>query len=360
MSGNRNSKYREYMVRSLNHPSYTTQKKRRKILKQLLNSKIINKDESINDMNLIDIVRDDDTRLGKVINKIEEYEFYNDYTYAFIYSLAEQDGSLSFDDFASTIKEIVDNSIGLNPLATDWLNTIIEKPTFLEDEENIFFKFSLVKHKLETGKDGIKHPIVCQFYKKLKIVTLFFNKLPSAYAEDIAYIDNANTIKRWFKNNFNINLIEFNSFRASSNLWNEREKDPIAYKNITEFTEHSLDSEHGVIKLKANKKNKLAMMDNLRDVVKTFESENDKQKMLDFFEKYKNSNIFLKRGLTWHWEYGTSQTSKISVEFKKNYLESGKTLIHFRYHNQSKERIDHVINDIKEHRELPPRAITTE
>lgn len=351
---NENDDYRSHMVNGL--VDYTDSEEKR-IKKILVNESLFNKEE-VKDKKLGELIASDD-RYADIVKYIEKFEYRKRYTFAFMYSLSSQEEHDSFDDFLEKVNSIIqedETNESLNPLEADWLSKKIEMPTLYETEESIFFKFSLVHSKLESNSDSKKYPILCQFFKEEKVIALFFETISNSYGEDKKYITNAQSIERWFKDNFNIKFMDYNSFRAAKNLKEEKRKYPLEYEYLTRYREKAHDQYRGTINLVANANDKLTFIEELEELQSQLHCDADKQLVDNLLDQYDVAYDFMVRGFTWHWEYSGLQTSKINVVFKKNYLESGKTLIHFYSHNQNKERVNYVIRDVKKHREVPSRT----
>lgn len=351
---NENENYRNYMIRGLGDYTQSEEKKiKRRLTKQGLFTK-----EEIKDIKLGELIAQND-KYVEIINLIEQFEYEKKYTFAFMYSLSSEEGYDSFDTFMENVSSKIKNGEVdevLNPLKADWLSKKIEMPTLYETEKSIFFKFSLVHSMVEGNGNTKKYPIVCQFFKEEKVAVLFFEVIPTAYGDDKKYITYAKSVEKWFENNYNIKMMDYNSFRAAKNIKEEKRRYPLDYENITRYREKAHDQHRGTINLVANANNKLTFIEELEELQKKLQCDADKELVGDLLAQYEIAYDFMVRGFTWHWKYNGSSTSKINVVFKKNYLESGKTLLHFYSHNQDKERIDYVIGDIKKHREVSPRA----
>ena len=327
---------------------YLNKDEQKNILKQIEDKGIIIGLES--DIVLNGLLRDldDIEKIKEIIKLIEEYEYKKMYTYSFMYEINYKKEEL--------LKKIKENSEIFNKNELDEYSNKIEKPSLKIEENKIYIKFAkVVKHK-ETAK-YIKYPTIVEIFLEENFFQIKFEPLESGYQ-----IENQNIflkicadIELWIEKELKINFKDMKTFEKASDLIVEINKNSQDYENVSEFLDYGKDQHDGDIKIKANRKNKLPLFYELRNLLDKFECENDKEILETFLQKLDVTIERYKRGIEWSWRYGNSdKKSRIILVFTKQYNQTSKTLVHMYYNSQLMERRDYVIKYIARYNRAQP------
>lgn len=338
---NKNDKYREILINTLSKTSIYNDLQKRAILRKLKKDKII---ELIGTTDLIELIRDDNEKVSLITDIIEEYEIEKPYNYFFLYLVNNAD----------SIEKIEEHLEKMNTENRDCLSTELEKPKYNVNEKDkiITLKFSYVLAR--EGQPNIKYPLLCDFIEiKDEIFLRFsFGIIPDSYKDEEFYLRLSYRVEKWLKDNLEIELYNVNTFNAVENMLEYKKEHPALLEHITEHSQCSNDLFQGNLKLRANDKEDLPLLAELNGIVEKFESEKDKELMNFFFKKLKQTSDFYQRGLKWHWEISENKEETLVLEFKKNYMKSGKTFVHIHRNKLSKEMVNDVIKDLAQYRDL--------
>ena len=332
-----NSDYKSIILKTLkSENSYYLNKDKMNIFKKSIHEIDFFgiKETSLNDINIFDIIKDEDTG-DELVKQLEVFEFYKPYFYGIMYT------------YTGNIEKA--KIVGINKMEVDSLFNMPKSPKLIEDEEFIYLKFSLVITSKDESNSKIKYPVVCKFNKKENYLVIFFDTLKETYQEGKVKIDGKeiniyskimDQIEKWISKNINIKLSYHPTFKISSVFSDTvKERD-----DLEEFTEYLNDKSNGNRKLRADINGELPFFGKFDLFIDTLPDEKSKEMVKKFLEKYKKTCDFYQRGFRWLFEHNKN----LKVEFKRSIFNDARDLIHFHSHCLESRRVDYVIRDIIE------------
>ena len=338
------SDYARYISNSLIEYRYLNKRQVRKILKMLKKREIINdinsdidcKEDLINKLN--------SKKREKVLKVIEEYEYQKPYKYSILYEIED------LSNIEEKVKKVINSRKGFLEPEIDYLSQVFRKPSIINEENLLEFKFSYIIKNREDDSTTIKYPVVVVIHKKSSILQIKFDSLSVDYKIGNYFVAINKKIKAWFEKILKMKLIHVNVLKIVANIVEKKENNPEEYEEVTEYIKDLEDRYNGRTSLKANNNDDLPIIDQLKSLSESFENEEDRLLLEDFIEDFEAGVKYHERGLKWKREGKTGRKIKQIVSFKKNYSNEGFTLCHFYGGNQTKERMNYVIRYLGKHK----------
>lgn len=330
----------EIMVNTISNTQYMTKGRLKKFLKQY-NYCNDNKFDVYKEM--LSIIN---SSSENVIKQLQLYEFEKNYKYFSLYKA-------NCDEIENKIENI---KYMLNDNEFDFISNDIEKPSIKKYSNEIDIKFSLLLNDVSNNKI-IKYPIIATIFKDSGLVCIKFCSVSEDYYEDEFYININNKVKYWIKDNLDLSLEEFDSLNVFKSLYYDIRSNPDAYINESIHSILMDDEMNGRSYFRASDKDMLPFLDDLLKLVKEFENENDKQRVLEYINRYESEAIVRSMGITWKSRFSNSRgkmgniTVSIGKAYSVNNLDSKLTyefLLHHIHQNSgiNRERINYVIRYI--------------
>ena len=330
----------EIMANTIFNTQYITKGRLKKFLKQYGYCDDDKADVYKEILNIIEVGSEN------VIEQLQEYEFEKNYKYFSLYKV----NCNGIDDKLESIKNI------LNSDKIDFISRQIENPSIKKYSNEIDIKFSLLLHDVSSNKT-IKYPIVTTIFKDIGLVCIKFCSVSEDYYEDEFYININNKVKCWISDKLDLKLDEFDSMNVFKSLYYKIRSNPDAYPNESIHSILMDDEMNGRSYFRASDKDMLPFLDDLLKLVKEFENENDKKKVLLYIDRYESEAIVRSMGITWKNRFSNSRgkrgniTVSIGKTYSVNNLDSKVTyefLLHHIHQNSgiNRERINYVIRYI--------------
>ena len=265
----------EIMVNTIFNTQYMTKGRLKKFLKQ---HNYCNDDKSDVYKEIVSVIN---SSTEKIVTQLQEYEFEKNYKYFSLYKV-------DCNGVDANIETIEDK---INSKEVDFISRDIEKPSIKKYSNEIDIKFSMGLQDSSSNK-MIKYPIIATIFKDIGLVCIKFCSVSEDYYEDEFYININNKVKDWLKDNLNLNLVEFDSMKVFKSLYYKIRSNPDEYP---EESIHSIlmdDEMNGRSYFRASDKEMLPFLDDLLNIVKDFENENDKKKVLAYIDRYESEAMF--------------------------------------------------------------------
>ena len=282
----------------------------------------------------------------KVVKQLQEYEFDKKYKYFSLYKV-------NCDEIDNKIATISDK---INHEELDFISNDIDKPSIKKYTQEIDIKFSL-QLKDSSSNKIIKYPIIATLFKDIGLVCIKFCSVSEDYYEDEFYVNINNKVKNWLKENLELSLEEFDSMTVFKSLYNNIRSNPTAYPNESIHSILMDDEMNGRSYFRASDKEMLPFLDDLLNLIKDFENEKDKNKILRYIARYESEAIVRSMGITWKSRFSNSRgkVGSITISIGKAYSVNNpdskimyEFLLHHIHQNEgiNRERINYVIRYI--------------
>lgn len=330
----------EIMFNTIFNTQYMTKGRLKKFLKQ---HNYCNDDKADVYKEIVSVIN---SSTEKIVTQLQEYEFEKNYKYFSLYKV-------DCNEVDANIETIEDK---INSKEVDFISRDIEKPSIKKYSNEIDIKFSMGLQDF-SGNKMIKYPIIATIFKDIGLVCIKFCSVSEDYYEDEFYININNKVKDWLKDNLNLNLVEFDSMKVFKSLYYKIRSNPEEYPEESIYSILMDDEMNGRSYFRASDKEMLPFLDDLLNIVKDFENENDKKKVLEYINRYESEAIVRSMGITWKRIFSNSRgkigniTVSIGKTYSVNNLDSKimyEFLLHHIHQNEgiNRERINYVIRYI--------------
>lgn len=287
--------------------------------------------------------------LEELSEKFHDYEYDKSYKYFTLYHVEE----VSWEDDLSNIEEITSEQEVYTEfdeeLSFNELNPSIKKYDSLNELD---IKFTLIRENEITG-ENIKYPIVATIFKDINLVSIKFCSVSERYIEEGSYIDINNLIIDWLSNKLNLKMVEFNSAPVFESLDEEINRNEDSHPNISIYRVSRQDENDGRSTFSSTRNDRLPIIDDIRRIAQTFESENDKSKILGFINRYEEESVIRNIALKWKHRFVNSNGKLGHIAVGINMINSigdfdyDVTMHHiYQQYGINRERINYVIRFI--------------
>ena len=285
--------------------------------------------------------------LDDLILKLQEYEYNKSYKYFSLYTF-EKD-----IDIEERISSLFKNKKA-NVDTFDYWSKDLEKPTIRTYENDIDLKFNLI---LSNGEITIKYTVIATLFKDENLISIKFYSINEELYQNEFYIDINNKVKSWIESNLQISLTEFDSMKVYKSLYKNIKHQPDEYENESIHSILMDDEMNGRSYFRASDTEVLPFLGKLIELANSFESNNDKERLLGFINRYEDEAIVRSVAIKWKHKFKNSNGKKgsITVGINKLYsvnnsdgnLKYAYTLHHIRQDKGvNRERINYVIRYI--------------
>jgi len=143
---------------------------------------------------------------NSIIKKCEEFEYERAYRYSYVYKFNKIDYNL--------IKELSNEDkivkFSEDDQSNDVLDTLIKKPTYKMNDEEILFKFNVeLKSKIENEQQSMKHVILVRIDRNLNTIEVRQDVVPIKYQNyNNFYIQKLREIRAWIQSYLKCKLEE--------------------------------------------------------------------------------------------------------------------------------------------------------
>ncbi|MCB2361974.1 hypothetical protein [Clostridium estertheticum] len=284
--------------------------------------------------------------VDKTILELQEYEYDKNYKYFSLYEFDDEDILKKINELKKLEK--------INKDDNDYWSYTMEKPTVKEYENKMDIKFSLLLKEREIRENLIKYTVIVTIFKVEKLVCIKYYSVSEEFYESEFYININNGAKRWIEHNLDIVLKEFDSMKIFKSLYNsiKNNNNQHEYESI-----HSIlmdDEMNGRSYFKASDTGMLPFLSQLGELAQTFESKEDKEKLIKYVTRYEDEAIIRNIAIKWEHKFSNSRgrVGNITVGINKIYsvnnaedsLKYEFTLHHIRQNEGiNRERINYVI-----------------
>lgn len=339
MMPNYNEDYKNILLYSLKESSYFDLRELKKVEEELENigllEKIKGKEEKEKKIDKIsEVLRGKNGEELKTVVKIfEKIECEKCYSHSILYN---------YDDKKNGLKNIKNNK-DINKKEVDYLSSKMEEPSVNEKDDRIEIKFCDVLTDKNNQKK-LKYNFFIIIYLEIGIMQINFEAIPELYKETDYLLGRIGRIEDFLKKRIGLNLYNLKTFRIVENFIKDINAGEKKSKyELKEYLDFAYDEFQGKIRLRVNDKGEMPLIHQIREITKSFNNEEDKQKILKIIEEYNGKNEHYVRGITW-----IGEKMNQTVVFYNRYGETEHTLVHFYSGSQDKRGRENVIRDIAE------------